>query len=95
MVISNQVDLITELYRETQANVSDDTLMVANAIDNISDSAKAATASTTWQGILANEVNASQSISIILSQLKTLDATLERPPQSMWHSLMLRTRLRL
>lgn len=75
MVISNQVDLITELYRETQANVSDDTLMVANAIDNISDSAKAATASTTWQGILANEVNASQSISIILSQLKTLDAT--------------------
>lgn len=75
VLISKQVGVITDLYQQTQQCISDDTLMIANALDNISDATKASTASTTWQGILAIESTANQSIGVILNQLKTLDTS--------------------
>jgi hypothetical protein len=75
IIITNQIDSAEELYQQTQQCVSSDTLMIANAIDKIADSTKAGTASSTWNGILLNEVNANQAIGVILNQLKTLDAT--------------------
>lgn len=75
LIIGNQMDVIQELYEQTQQCVSDDTLTVANALDKIQDETKSTTARTTWQGILNVESGANQAIAVILNQLKTLNAS--------------------
>lgn len=73
MVISKQVDIISSLYDQTKQGIQEDTLLLNNNLDRITDTSKKDTASTNWNGIINVETGASQAIGVILGQLKDLD----------------------
>ncbi len=73
LILYKQTQQINTLYDQTKDSIKQDQMMALTATEKITDSSKQSTKSTEWNSIISTQKMASDSIGLILNQLKDLD----------------------